>query len=54
MEIRFCEEVPEIKTEIFNNGRKATVNLYRMKKLEHCQNIPTIILHHVEEFIAGM
>ena len=44
MEIRFCEEVPEIKTEI----------CIGMKKLEHCQNIPTIILHHVEEFIAGM
>ena len=33
MEIRFCEEVPEIKTEIFNNGRKATVNLYRDEEI---------------------
>ena len=33
MESRFCEEVPEIKTEIFNNGRKATVNLYRDEEI---------------------
>lgn len=33
METRFCEEVPGIKTEIFNNGRKATVNLYRDEEI---------------------